>query len=163
MATRMEPMTIQSNPSSFYGYGVQTAASREVQPPSGVSSKRETYGTALLEKFDDRAYQAFVNSTSTLSQADRSLAARTLEKVAAVSAANEYALSHGVTVTQDLAVVYRFFENYKDVVSSDQIKHLLNSRLQSRPSVEGIKFESEQFFEDFTAQLGGSRALDIRV
>ena len=156
-------MTIQSNPSNSYGYGVQTVAMQESQPVVASSGKRETYGTALLEKFDDRAYQAFVNSTANLSQADRSLAARTLERAASVSAASEYALSHDVTMTQDLAVVYRFFENYQDVVSSDQIKHLLNSRLQSRPSVEGKNFESEQFFEDFTAQLGGSRALDIRV
>lgn len=159
----MEPMTIQSNPSSSYGYGVQTTAMQEAQPAVTSSNKRETYGTALLAKFDDRAYQAFINSSANLSEADRSLAARTLERAAAVSAANEYAISHDVSVTQDLAVVYRFFENYQDVVSSDQIKHLLNSRLQSRPSVEGKNFESEQFFEDFTAQLGGTRALDIRV
>ena len=156
-------MTIQNNPSSSYGYGLQTQAP-QVAPAMGESSrKRETYGSVLLEKFDDKAYQAFVNSTAHLSEGDRSLAAQTLERTAAISAANAYALSHDVTMTQDLAVVYRFFENYQDVVSSDQIKHLLNNRLQNATSIEGSSFESEQFFQDFTAQLGGSRALDIRV
>ena len=159
----MEPMTIQSNSSSSYGYGLQTPTAQMPQPPGESVSQRENYGSSLLDKFDDRAYQAFVNSTSGLSQADISLAASTLERTAAVSAANAYALSHDVTMTQDLAVVYRFFENYQDVVSSEQIKHLLNNRLQNVPSVEGKSFESEQFFQDFTAQLGGSRALDIRV
>lgn len=156
----MEPMIIQNSPNSSYGYGVQTQAP---QVKTESSAKRETYGSALLERFDDKAYKAFENSTAHLSEADKNLAAKTLERTAAVSAASAYALTHDVTMTQDLAVVYRFFESYQDVVSSEQIKHILNNRLQSTPSVEGKVFESEQFFQDFTAQLGGTRALDIRV
>jgi len=157
----MAPMKVQNSPSSSYGYGLPSQ--QAVETTAITSNKRESYGTALLDRFDDKAYQAFTNSTAHFSEADKILAARTLERAAAISAANEYAQFHDVTVTEDLAVVYRFFENYQDVVSSDQIKHLLNSRLHNTPSVEGKSFESEQFFEDFQAQLGGSRALDITV
>ena len=150
--------------SSSYGYGISSPqASEETKLKSPSSTKRETYGTALLERFDDKAYQAFVNSTASLSQADKSLAAKTLERTAAISAANAYALNHDVNMSKDLATVYNYFENYQGVVTGDQIKHILNSKLQTSVSVEGQRFESEQFFQDFTAQLGGSRTLDIRV
>jgi hypothetical protein len=157
-------MKIQNNLASSYGYGLQTQAPQEPKPlASTQESNRQTYGTALLEKFDDKAYQAFVNSTAEFSLDDKRLAARTLERTAAMAAANEYAVTHGVELTQDLTVVYSFFEHYQDVVTSDQIKHILNSKLQDRVSVEGKAFESEQFFENFTAQLGGNRMLDLRA
>lgn len=157
-------MTIQNSPAASYGYGLQSQTPLENPPSNQVTSnKRQTYGTALLEKFDDKAYQAFVNATAHYSQDDKSLAARTLERAAALSAANEYAVTHDVELTNDLTVVYSFFEHYQDVVTSDQIKHLLNSKLQDRVTIEGRDFESEQFFDDFKAQLGEQRVLDLRV
>lgn len=158
----MESMRVQNSSQASYGYGLPPQGIQEKQQ-SHSTNKRDTYGTALLEKFDDKAYQAFLNSTAELSTADKSLAARTLERTAASSAANQYALAHDIKLTQDLSVVHNFFQNYQDVVSSDQIKHLLNTRLQDNVSVEGKSFESEQFFQNFTAQLGGTRALDLRV
>ncbi len=158
-------MMIQTNPSASFGYGLQTQTPLETKPHNtGITTnQRQTYGTALLEKFDDRAYQAFVNSTAHYSEDDRTLAARTLERAAAISAANEYAVTHDVELTNDLTVVYSFFEHYQDVVTSDQIKHLLNAKLQDRVTIEGKNFESEQFFKDFKAQLGEERMLDLRV
>ncbi len=149
---------------SSYGYGMAAQASNDTQKhPVATNTQRETYGTNLLPKLDERAYEAFVNATAGYSDADRRLAAQTFERVAAVSAANQYAVSHDIELTSDLALVYDFFKHYKDVVSTDQIKNLLNTRLADVATVEGEKFESEQFFADYMAQLGGSRTLDIRV
>ena len=155
-------MQVNNNSHTSYGYNMPAQSPLSTAPRTD-SGSRETYGSALLERFDDRSYQAFVNVTKDFTLPDKALAAKTIDRTAAISAANQYAISHDVTMTQDLAVVYNFFENYQDVVSSEQIKHLLNSRLQNEATVEGKDFESEQFFEDFTAQLGGSRALDLHV
>ena len=109
----MESMTIQNNPTASYGYGLQAPQSNEVKSNTvEQSDKRQTYGTALLGKLDDKAYQAFINSTAALSEDDKKLAARTLERAAAISAANEYAVTHDVELTQDLTVVHSFFEHY---------------------------------------------------
>ena len=156
-------MQVNNNVNPAYGYGMSTESPLSVASHTDSSAQRENFGSALVGRLDDRGYQAFINATKDFTLPDKVLAAKTLDKTAAVSAANQYAMTHGVTMTQDLAVVYTFFENYQDVVSSEQIKHLLNTRLQLDASVEGKKFESQQFFEDMTAQLGGHRALDVRV
>ena len=57
-------------------------------------------------------------------------------------------------------MVYNFFESYGEVVSSDQIKDLLNKRL-----VDGTELppEDAQFMQDYLAQLGQRGRLDLRV
>ena len=154
-------MIIQN--SVHYGYHSTPFTQETAFKEHKTQEQRQTYGTALLSKLDDRAYQAFVNSTASFNESDKRLAAKALERVAALSAANQYAVTHGIERTNDLSLVYQFFENYQDTVSSDQIKHLLNTRLLDGPSFEGKDFESERFFSDYLAQLGGSRKLDIKV
>lgn len=125
---------------------------------------REAYGTSLLTKLDQQGYDAFINATKHLSQADTKLAAQTMERAAAVSAANKYATDHEIDMTTDMSIVYAFFEHYQDVVTSDQIKHLLNTRLMDAPTIQGESFNSEAFFDDYLAQLGSlNRKLDILV
>lgn len=150
-----------------FGYGYQnpnvTQTLTESPDQAPKETKRQDYGTSLLPKLDDKGYQAFVNATAHYSDVDKKLAAEALERSAAVSAANQYAVSHGVALTKDMDVVYRFFENYQDSISTDQIKHLLNTRLKDVPVMKEKNFDTEAFLSDYLAQLGGSRKLDIKV
>ena len=160
-------MMIQSASTQSYGYGESPSfaphAMQNLSTAEKQSSEKASFDTNLLPKLDEKAYQAFENATSLFSEDEKKLAAKTLERAASMSAANQYAVTHDVTLTSDLAVVYNFFENYHDIVSAPQIKHLLNTRLMDEAPVEKGNFNSEHFFDSFIAQLGGSRKLDIRV
>ena len=156
---------IQSNyTTTSYGYGqavpVMTAGEAS-RTNSAKQEEREVYGTSLLMKLDQKGYDGFLRATNHLGHDDTKLAAQTLEKAAAASAANQYANSHDIDAGSEMSMVYAFFEEYQDVVGSEQIKHLLNTRLMDRPVVETESFSSEALFEDFTNQLGGMRTLDI--
>lgn len=159
-------MIQSSYTSTAYGYGQAVPVMSTGKSNRGKhteKSDRELYGTSLLGKLDQRGYDAFLRATSHLGKEDTKLAAQTLEKRAAISAANQYASDHDIKLTSDMDTVYDFFEAYQDVVSTEQIKHLLNSQLVDAPVVEGKQFNSEQFFDDYLNQLGGGRALDITV
>ncbi len=153
---------------SFYGgYGrtITPATPQPTKVQEGIDAleKRQTYGTSLLEYLDDKAYVAFERATMQLGDADKRLAAQVLEKAASRSAAMQYAMEHEIDNATKQGMVYNYFDAYDDVVSAEQIKNLLNARLQDGPAIEGEKFESEQFLTDYLAQLGGPRKLDIRV
>lgn len=156
-------MTITPSAAQSYGYtGVDAPAG---EPPKRASAEnpRKTYDTMLLERMDDRAYRAFENATLNASETEKESYAKALERNIAREAANRYALVHDIDNTQEIEVVYAFFEAYHDVVSTEEIKHLLNVKLQTPGHPPGDQSKIENFFNDYLAQLGGTRALDILV
>ncbi|MDH5465146.1 MAG: hypothetical protein OEW60_05915 [Thiovulaceae bacterium] len=157
-------MILTSTQSSSYGYGLNNQQAQPSQQANiDQTDKRTTYGTKLLQHMDDRAYQAFQNATANDRVHERSFYADVLEKSLAKSAANQYTLTHDIDETNDIEVVYAFFESYHDVVSTEEIKHLLNTKLQSDGHLPHDQEKIESFFNDYIAQLGGVRNLDIMV
>ena len=157
-------MILTSTQSSSYGFGLNNQQSQPMQQAnSSQEDRRITHGTKLLQHIDDRAYQAFQNATANERAPERSFYADVLEKSLAKTAANQYTLTHDIDETNDVEVVYAFFESYHDVVSTEEIKHLLNTKLQSEGHLPSEQGKIESFFNDYIAQLGGSRSLDIIV
>ena len=150
-------MTVTSANMASFGYTAPTTLESHTTIER-EEAKRNAYGTSLLPKLDQTAYDAFVNATHHFTPEEKTLAAQILERAAAHSAAMQYAQSNDIELTSDLAVIYNFFEHYHDTVSTPQIKHLLNTKLFSTQDPQ-----EDRFIRDYLAQLGGARALDIRI
>ena len=156
-------MILTATQSTSYGYGLQNEPIPSMQKQHHDLDHRITYGTQLLERMDDRAYKAFHNATNNHRADEKAFYANALEKSVAKNAANQYTLTHDVDEPNEIEVVYAFFESYHDVVSTEEIKHLLNTKLQTHGHPPEDQEKIESFFNDYLAQLGDQRTLDIRV
>lgn len=128
---------------------------------SSNKDERQSYDTTLLKRMDNKAYQAFVNSTQSMSEEQKAQAAKQLERTIVLSDAHAYAREKKIDSTTQLSMVYNFFESLGEVVDTHQIKDLLNKRLVTHG--EDMPPQQKEFAQDYLAQLGQTGRLDLRV